>query len=77
MVVVFGPHSNALTSILEAIELRTRQVFLKDRFPEPLNLPQCLRMVRLRFDVLHLVFRKLPFEFCFSSPVGILTSIVG
>ena len=70
------PHGDALACVLEAVELCTRKVLLKDRLPEAFDLAQRLRMVRLRTDVLHLVLLKLGLEAGLATPVRVLTPVV-
>lgn len=77
MVVVTDPQPYPVLRILEARELDTGEVFLKDGFPEPFDLTQGLGVVRRRFDMGDAVLFELTFEAASAVPVGVLAAIVG
>jgi hypothetical protein len=76
VVVVFDPHPHPRTGVFKARKLRPDKKILKYRAPETLDLAQCLRMMRLGFDVLHALLLKLGFKTGRSPPVGVLAAIV-
>ena len=77
VVVVFHPQPDALPRLLEGGELRTAQELLPDRLPEPLDLAQCHRVMRLAADVVDVVLLEFHLEPRLASPRGILPPVVG
>ena len=51
VIVILHPETNPLASLLEASKLGPLQELLPDRFPEPFDLAQRHRMMRLALDV--------------------------
>ena len=76
VVVVLHPLPYPLDCILKAPELRPAQKLEEDRLPEPLDLAQRHRMVRLGFDVMDFVFLQLSLKAAVAVPARVLPSIV-
>ena len=77
VVVVFHPHRGPLPGRLERVELRTVQELLEDALPEPLDLAERHRMVRLALDVFYPVFLKLSLKLRVAAPARVLPPVVG
>jgi hypothetical protein len=76
VVVIFHPLPYPLLRVLEASELRPAQKLQEYRLPEPLDFPQCHRMVRLRFDVVDVVLLHLRLKSARAPPRGVLPPVV-
>lgn len=77
VVVILHPVRHALSGFLEVGELRTVQKVLEYRLPEPLDLPERHRMVRLAADVFHAVLGELLLEPRGAAPCRVLPTVVG
>ena len=76
MVVVLHPQPNSFPRLLKAVKLGAAQKLLPDCFPEPLDLAQRHRMMRLAAEVMHMVFLELMLEPRLAMPGGILPPVV-
>ena len=76
VVVILHPLPYPLGCVLEALELRSDKKLQIDRLPEPLDLAQRHRMVRLRLDVMDLVFLELQLKAAVPAPARILPPVV-
>ncbi len=77
MVVVLHPQPHAFAGLFEAVELRPFQEVLPDRFPEPLDLAQRHRVMRLAAKVVNPIFRQFVLEPRLAVPGGVLPPVVG
>jgi len=77
VVVVLHPQPNPVPRLLEAVKLGAAQKVLPDRFPEPLDLAQCHRVMRLAAEVVDPVFLQLMFEPRLAMPSGVLSPVIG
>jgi hypothetical protein len=76
VIVELHPHPHPLLRLLEALELGAGQKLRPDRFPEPLNLAQRHRMMRLAAEVMDMILGQFPFKPRLAAPVGVLPAIV-
>jgi hypothetical protein len=76
VVVVFHPLADTLLRVIKAPELRPAQKFQKYRLPEPFDLAQRHRVVRLRFDMMDPVLFHLRLEPAGAAPARILPAVV-
>jgi hypothetical protein len=77
VVVVLHPEPHPFAGRLEAVELRTGQELLPDRFPEALDLAQGHGMVRPALEVVHPVLAQLGLEPRRAPPTGVLAALIG
>ena len=77
MVIELHPVRYALPGFLEVCELRTVQKVLEYRLPEPLDLPERHRMVRLAPDVFYAILGKFHLKLRGAAPRRILPPVVG
>jgi hypothetical protein len=77
VIIVLDPKGGPLNGLLEAVKLGALQKLVQYRLPKPLNFPKRHGMVGTRSDVLDTVFFHLPFKPGLSSPVGVLSAVVG
>jgi hypothetical protein len=77
VVVVLDPVADALACLLEGLEARPHQEVVFQRLPEPLDLPQGLRMVRRAADVFDVILLHLLLELRPAAPGGVLPPVVG
>jgi len=77
MVVVLHPEPNPLPRLFITVKLRSHEKLLPDCLPEPLDLTQCHRMVRLTAQVVDLILSQFLLEARLTAPSRVLTAIVG
>jgi hypothetical protein len=77
MVVVLHPPREALPRLVEGFETRLDEELVLERLPQPLDLPQCLGMLRRTADMVDVVLLQFLLEPRGSTPTGILPSVVG
>jgi len=77
VVVILHPVAHSFAGLLEAVELRPDQELLPDRFPEPFDLAQRHRVVRLAAEVVDPVFGQFLFKAGLAPPVRVLPPVVG
>jgi hypothetical protein len=75
-VVILDPQPRPVLHVLDAVEQRAGKKLLLDRFPEPLDLALCLRMVRLRTDMPDLHPVHLLLKLRLPAPARVLPTIV-
>jgi hypothetical protein len=76
VVVELHPLPHALLRLLEAIELRAGQEVRPDRLPEPLDLPQGLRVMRTAAEVMDMILLQRLLKPRLAAPVRVLPAIV-
>ena len=76
MVVVLHPQPDSVPRLLKAVKLGATQKLLPDCLPEPLDLTQRHRVMRLAAEVMNMVFLELMFEPRLAVPSGILPPVV-
>lgn len=76
VIVVLHPPPHPLAGLLEAVELRPYQEVFPDRFPKPLDLAQCHRVMRLALDVVDVILAQLLFEAGLAMPRRVLPPVV-
>jgi len=76
VVVVFHPQPDAVPRLLEGSELGATEELVPDRLPEPLDLAQRHRVMRLAAEVMDVVFLELLLEPRLAPPRGVLPPIV-
>jgi len=76
MVVELHPVHQPLPRLLERLEPGTLQELLLQRFPEPFDLSQRLRMLRGAANVVHVVLRQLFLKLRCPTPTGVLPPVV-
>jgi hypothetical protein len=76
--VIVEPHplSHPLLRLFEGVKLGPREKLRPDRFPEPFDLAQRHRMMRLAAEVMDMVFGQFPFKPRLATPVGVLPAII-
>ena len=77
VVVVLHPPREALPRLLERLEARLHQELVLERLPQPLDLPQRLRMLGRAAEVMDVVLRQFLLEPRLPAPDGILPAVVG
>jgi len=75
-VVILYPQLRTVLHILEPFKKRTAEKLLFDRFPKPLDLSLCLRVVWLRPDMLDLHSVHLLLKLRVTAPARILPSVI-
>ncbi|MEI8190104.1 MAG: hypothetical protein WCI75_10360, partial [candidate division NC10 bacterium] len=76
VVVVLYPQRHPVHRLFEAVELRAAQELAVDVLPEPLDLAQRHRMMRLRTQVVDLVLLQLLLELRHPAPGRVLPAVV-
>jgi hypothetical protein len=76
-VIVFDPVSEPLLRLRKRLELGALQELILQRLPEALDLPERLRVLRLRAEVVHVVAGQLLLELGLPAPSGVLPAVVG
>lgn len=76
-IVVLHEQRDALLAILEVCEHRLAQELLPQRLPEPLDLPERLRMLRSTLAVADAASTEKLLELGLAAPGGILPALVG
>jgi len=76
LVVVPHPPGDPLPRRFKGVELRPAQELLPDRLPEPLDLPQRLRVMRGAAEVMHPVLLQFLLELRLPPPVRVLPPVV-
>jgi hypothetical protein len=77
VVIIFDPEFDALTGVVEAVELGAVQKLLPDAFPETLDFAESHGMMRTGLEVGHPVLLQLRFEAGSAAPGSILSAIIG
>jgi hypothetical protein len=75
-VIILDPQPRPVLHVLEPVKQRPCKKLLLDRFPEPLDFPLCLGMVRLRTDMPDLHPIHLLFKLRLAAPARVLPAIV-
>lgn len=76
MIVMLHPQANPFSRLIEAIKLRSFQKLFPDRFPEPLDFAQGLRMMRLTPQMMHPILAQLLLKARCATPRRVLPSVV-
>ena len=76
VVVVFHPVRQTLPRLFKSLEPRPVQILLLQRLPEPLDLPQCHRMMRGTADVMDVVLFQFLLELRHAPPARVLPPVV-
>jgi hypothetical protein len=76
VVVIFHPQPDAFPRLVEGGELGAAEELVPDRFPEPLDLAQRHRVMRLAADVMNVVLLELQLEPRLAPPGGVLPPVV-
>lgn len=76
VVVVLDPVADPFPRFLERLEPRTREELVLQRLPEPLDLPQCHRMMRGAADVVDMIPLEFLLELGGATPTGVLPPVV-
>jgi hypothetical protein len=76
MVVVTDPEPDSFPRRVEALELRTGEELLPNRFPEAFDLAQGHRVMRSGFKVVRAILLHLGLEASAAAPINILPAIV-
>jgi hypothetical protein len=77
MVVVLHPPGEALPRLLERLEARLHQELPLERGPQPLDLPQRLRVLGRAAEVMDVILLQFLLEPGFPAPDGVLPAVVG
>ena len=77
VVVVFHPVGKAFLRFIERLEPASRKELVLQRLPEAFDLPQRLRMMGLRTDVVDVILGQFLLELRLSAPGGVLPPVVG
>lgn len=77
VVVVFHPVGEAFLRFIERLEPGARKELVLQRLPEAFDLPQRLRMMGLRTDVVDMILGQFLLELRLSAPGGVLPPVVG
>jgi hypothetical protein len=77
VVVVFHPVGKAILGFIEGLEPASGKELVLQRLPEAFDLPQRLRMMGLRTDVVDVILGQFLLELRLSAPRGVLPPVVG